>query len=392
MVYNLIIAYTHKMSNTLLMVLYVNMTTALLIAVLALDVFVLAKLIYSLRLLKAPEGKATDDIDLPSVSVCITARNETHAMTQCLERVVASEYPKLEIIVLDDGSRDDTSLLIKSFAHAGVRFMEGKPLPDGWLGKNYAQSLLADEASGKFILFMDVDTLIERYTIRHLVDYAMAHKSRMISVIPTRNESWQTSTLMTPMRYFWALMRYTPHHPRAVSNAWLVERQLFEERMKTDESLPLSMLLETTIARSLASTNGYKLVMSNKWIGLRYEKKWSSQVETSIRVLYPQCDAYTLQVAWLVVLLLLTLAPYVIIWWQPLAVVLIAVQFIIAYYYLSKVWLRYRFIGALILPATIAQEIVLLILSTYRYKRGTVTWKGRPIRVSRGTKSSVNET
>src|ERR1700759_1043342 len=86
--------------------------------------------------------------DLPSVSVCIPARNETHAMSQCLERVIASTYPKLEVIVLDDSSVDDTSVLIKAYAHAGVRFVEGSRLPKGWLGKNHALQGLLHEASG----------------------------------------------------------------------------------------------------------------------------------------------------------------------------------------------------------------------------------------------------
>ena len=39
--------------------------------------------------------------DLPTVSVCIPARNERHAMTACLEGVLASDYEKLEIIPAD---------------------------------------------------------------------------------------------------------------------------------------------------------------------------------------------------------------------------------------------------------------------------------------------------
>src|ERR1700757_357867 len=120
---------------------------SLLVLTAVIDIFVLMKLQKAFAMFKMSVSADQADKDLPTVSVCISARNETHAMTQCLERVVASEYPKLEVIVLDDGSRDDTLLLIKSFAFAGVRFIEGKPLPEGWLGKNYAQSILANEAS-----------------------------------------------------------------------------------------------------------------------------------------------------------------------------------------------------------------------------------------------------
>ena len=131
----------------------VAMVIALMLwAVGVLHVMVLYKLVRVFRFLSFSlrSQKIVDEI--PSVSVCIAARNETHAMTQCLERVIATDYPKLEIIVLDDGSRDDTSILIKSFAHAGVRFVEGKTLQDGWLGKNYAQYTLAKEASGKIVV------------------------------------------------------------------------------------------------------------------------------------------------------------------------------------------------------------------------------------------------
>jgi len=342
------------------------------------DVIVLLKLRHVFALLEFPK----DDLhaaDLPSVSICISARNETHAMTQCLERVVATDYPKLEVIVLDDGSRDDTSLLIKSFAHAGVRFVEGKPLPDGWLGKNYAQSMLAEEASGKIVFFMDVDTLIDRQTVTRAVSYMQQHQAAMMSVVPIRNDHWATSTLMTTMRHFWTLMRFRVRRPRAVSNAWLIDRQLLLDTLQTDESLRMSLQMETMLSRTLVDDGKYRLVVSNAWLGLRFEKRWSSQVETSIRLLYPQCGRHVAEVAGLFVLLGLTLAPYVVVFWQPWALVLVVLQFLVALYHLSHVWLRYRVVGALLLPVTIAQEMVLLVVSTYRYKLGTVTWKGRPI-------------
>lgn len=345
----------------------------------AIDLAILLKLSRTFGMLKVQsmaDGKADE---LPSVTICIPARNETHAMTQCLERVVASDYPKLEVIVLDDRSGDDTSILIKSFAHSGVRFIEGGPLPDGWLGKNYAQSVLADEASGKYVFFMDVDTLVERFTVRRAVEYMLRNKAKMISIVPMRNDHWQGSTLMATMRYFWTLMRFRPSRPRAASNAWVIERDLLNDELRDDTQLATSLMLETTIARRLYRQSAYRLAISNPWLGLRYEKKWSSQVETSIRLIYPQCGMNVLNAIGLVLMLVLVLSPYVIIWWQPWAVPIIALQYVIAYYYLSHVWLRYRLAGALIFPFTIIQEIILIIISAYRYEFGVITWKGRPI-------------
>lgn len=368
------------------------MVTLLIIGlVLALNLYVFAKLTHMFKMLWFPDEKHVDLAELPTVSICIAARNETHAMTECLERVVATEYPKLEIIVLDDGSRDDTSMLIKSFAHAGARFVGGTPLPEGWLGKNHAQSVLAHEASGKYIFFMDVDTQIGRHTVTKAVNYLLKRDAKMASFIPIRDGEWQTSTLMATMRHFWAIMRFTRDQPRAVSNAWLIDRKLILDELKSDDTLPASMLMETTIARKLAKDGKYRLVMGNADLGIRFEKKWSSQVETSIRLLYPQCDAYVLQVLWLVALLAITLIPYAMVWWEPWALIPIITQYAIAVYYLNKLWSQYRFAGALLLPLTLAQEIVLLIMSAYQYKFGTVTWKGRPIRSPKGHVIIPNE-
>lgn len=348
-------------------------------AVGALDAWVFVRLTNAFRKLTFPKLDDMPDSELPSVTICISARNETHAMTQCLERVVGVEYPKLEVIVLDDGSRDDTSILIKSFAHSGVRFVEGNPLPDGWLGKNYAQSVLAREASGKLVMFLDVDTLIDRRTLRRAVAYMLENNSSMVSFIPIRNDQWHTSTILATMRYFWTVMRFSPAKPRAAANAWLIERELLLDRFANDDSLPMSMEVETTIARHLAEDKRYRLVLSNTYLGLRYEKRWSSQIETSIRLLYPQCSRQWYQVVGLVAVLLLSCTPYVALFFTPWALLLVILQYTLAFYYLSHVWVRYKFLGALLLPVTLVQEITLLIVSAYKYRYGVVTWKGRPI-------------
>lgn len=324
--------------------------------------------------------------DLPTVSVCIAARDETHAMTQSLEHVIASDYPKLEVIVLDDGSRDNTSMLIKSFAHAGVRFIEGKPLPEGWLGKNYAQSVLAREASGTFVLFLDVDTIIQPHTISRLIEYALHHNAKMVSIIPMRNDHWAGSTLMATMRHFWAILRFTPAKPRGAANAWLVERQVILDTLVTDPKLAVSVQLVTDIGRGLVAAGEYRLVLSDQWLGVRYEKKWLSQVETSIRLLYPQFSKSAGRMAIGILALAVVILPWVLVWWSLWAIPVIALEFAVAYYYVGHVWRRYRVAGAFLWPVIVLQEIILIIISAYQYIFGTVTWKGRPVTIGRTSK------
>jgi hypothetical protein len=351
----------------------------LLLAVGVIDAAVYARLARNLKLLEFTDGEKNNQNELPSVTICIPARNETHAMTECLERVVASDYPKLEIIVLDDGSRDNTSVLIKSFAHAGVRFIEGKELPEGWLGKNYAQSILADEASGRYVFFMDVDTHVDRFTVARAINYLLQHNARMVSIIPTRSNTWRTNTLFATMRHFWTALRFSPNRPQATANAWIIEREYLVKKLGESTALPMSVQLETSLARDLAESHDYRLVLSSHVLGLSYEKRWTSQVETSTRLLFPQNGKNILRACMIAAVLMLALFPYIIVWWQPMALLVILLQFIIAMTYLHRTWGRYAAAGAFFLPYTLAQELLLLFMSVYKYARGTITWKGRPI-------------
>jgi len=73
-------------------------------------------------------------------------------------RFSSHDYPKLEIIVLDDCSQNKhTPEIIRSFAHDGVRFIQGEHPKPTWLAKNQAYDRLAQESSGEFILFCGVD-------------------------------------------------------------------------------------------------------------------------------------------------------------------------------------------------------------------------------------------
>lgn len=328
------------------------------------------------------------DDELPSVSVCLPARNETNAMTECLESVLASDYPKLEVIVLDDNSTDNTSHLIKAFAHAGVRFVRGKGLPSDWLGKNFALETLLAEASGKYIFFMDVDTVLSPQTIRSLVEYAISEEAAMVSVLPQRYDTHRASALFSTLRYFWELVLDSRDMPGSSSAAWMIKRTILKDELGgfgiwRDEVQP-----ESRIARELALTNEYRLVLSTPKLGVHYEKKWTSQIETGRRLLLPRFNNSVLSMMVGISLLLAIVIPQIIVivalatgnWTilvAELALGLVATFVFVGYYRL--VWLKHWWIGFFIAPYVAWQEILLLISSVVGYQNGTITWKGRPV-------------
>ncbi|MCI4355037.1 MAG: glycosyltransferase, partial [Thermoplasmata archaeon] len=90
------------------------------------------------------------------VSAIIAARNEEQDLGACLDSLRTQDYPDLEIIVVDGGSTDGTRDIARARA-PGVRLIEEPPLPEGWVGKNWACHLGAEAATGAFLLFTDAD-------------------------------------------------------------------------------------------------------------------------------------------------------------------------------------------------------------------------------------------
>lgn len=354
------------------------------------SIFIAWKLMFAFKHFRMKPLLSVPDVlkNRPSVSVCIPARNEMHAMTQCLERVIASKYPKLEIIVLDDSSIDNTSVLIKSFAHAGVRFVEGSDLPEGWLGKNHALQGLLDEASGSYIFFMDVDTYIQPDTIGRLMSYIAQEGVSMVSVLPRRTDGLRASVLFGTLRYYWELILHRRRAPSVASNAWVINRDVLINKLGGFEPYKNYIQPEEKLAAKLMQNGLYRFLIGSDDLGVDYEKKWSSQVETSIRLLFPLFGGTVITNLLASICLMILNAPVVIIlfgalgsWTLIQTVALWQLCVFVALYglYLSRVWNKGWWAGALLWPVVVAQELIVHIVGIYRNIRQTVTWKDRPV-------------
>jgi glycosyltransferase involved in cell wall biosynthesis len=340
--------------------------------------------------MKALVTTATMIEHMPSVTVCIPARNEDHAMSDALEHVTASTYPKLEIIVLDDMSGDNTSALIKAFAHEGVRFVEGKKLPEGWLGKNHALQGLLEQASGTYILFMDVDTRLAPDSIEQLVSYAQQEKAKMVSVLPRREDGPRASVVFSPLRYFWEMMFHHKSSPATASNAWLIHRQTLLDRWQGFTQFKDAIQPESRISSQLMASQEYRFLIGTPLLGVSYEKKWRSQLLTSIRLLSPLLDMKLSSsiVAALDLLILTTplwilLSGFVIGWNANQIVAGVFILMFAGLYgiYLKKVWNKGWVVGALLWSVIVLQEAMLIVASAIAYQQKTVTWKGRVVKI-----------
>jgi len=308
-------------------------------------------------------------------------------MAECLERVLASDYRKLEVLVFDDNSADDTSVIIRSFAQAGVRFVAGTDLPEGWLGKNHALDVLSKEASGSYVIFMDVDTIIAPSTIRRLVDRVMQGEKTMASVIPERADGWRASVLFGHLRYFWELAVNTAAQPAAASALWMIDRRVLLEDLGGLAAFRATAASEAAIAAQLGKDR-YETIISGQEVEVMYEKKWLSQVETSKRLLYPRANGTRFGALLALSSLLLLNVPFLallsgfIFGWSLVHLVAGLALFVgcmVYGMYTHAMWRHTWWAGMLVWPIVIFQELILFINSLQGYYRQTITWKGRPI-------------
>jgi hypothetical protein len=120
------------------------------------------------------------------VSLLIPARDEEVNLAANLPAAMASLYPDLEILVLDDGSTDGTAAVVeeKALAHPGVRLLRGTPPPEGWLGKNWACHQLADAAAGEVLIFCDADVWIGAEAIGRTVGTLQETGAGLLTALP----------------------------------------------------------------------------------------------------------------------------------------------------------------------------------------------------------------
>jgi chlorobactene glucosyltransferase len=176
--------------------------TAIIIGLCVLLLISLTNLRYLRRLHSYPPPKRW-----PRFSVLVPARNEELNIANCLNGLLAQDYPDYQVIVLDDNSTDRTWEILQDFAkkNAALKLLKGKPLPPDWLGKHWACSQLADASDGELLLFVDADTMHAPEMLRCAASAMAGEDAALISALPTQIVVTWSEQLTIPAFYLGTL-------------------------------------------------------------------------------------------------------------------------------------------------------------------------------------------
>jgi glycosyltransferase involved in cell wall biosynthesis len=206
------------------------------------------------------------------VSVVIPTYNRAYVLRDALESALAQTYRACEIIVVDDGSCDNTREIIKNVNNETIRYIRH----DHNRGCSAAYNTGIMQAKGSFIAFLDSDDVWKENYLERQVDFLCRHPE--VDVVFCNTEIMEPSktitSLMSQLRAFpeWVrsqpeaveyvissrqmylcLLEELPIKPTAV----LVRRTMFDSVGLFDESFPSGTDWELLLRLSRLASFGY---------------------------------------------------------------------------------------------------------------------------------------
>ncbi len=350
----------------------------------------------NMALIRRPEDSPAE-VD-ERVSVLIPARNEASRIADTLRGVLAQEgLPDLEIVILDDGSADDTARIVKEVADGDprVRLVIGpdEAPPEGWLGKSWACYRLAQESTGSVLVFIDADVHLTPHAIASTVRMMRDGELDLLSPYPHQVAVTWAERLTQPMvTWSWvtalpARLTETKHYPSmaaAVGQFLVVDARAY--RISGGHAAVADMILEDVgVLRALkragfrgTPADGSAVARCRMYTGpTEIYEGYTKSVWSAFR---PEPAAYGL----IAVMLLAYVAPPIFavagpdretrLWGVAGYASGVAGRAVVARQTGERIWP-----DAFTQPASIAAFVGLLAASLRGHRAGTLTWRGRPL-------------
>ena len=108
----------------------------------------------------------------PFFSIIIPAYNIANYINKCLDSILAQTFEDFEVIIIDDGSIDNTPKLINNYLSLSQKIIVIHKINEG---VSIARNTGINLAKGKYYLFLDGDDFVEPYYLKELYEIVTEH-------------------------------------------------------------------------------------------------------------------------------------------------------------------------------------------------------------------------
>jgi len=328
--------------------------------------------------------------NLSAITAIVPARNEEQSIETAV-RSLAAQPEIAEIRVVNDGSSDRTAEILAGLAAEipRLRLIEASALPSGWVGKNHAAWLGAQDTTTDWLLFTDADTRHLPGSAAHALANAEFRRASLVSYSPAqRLESWWERALIPfvftrlAAHYSYARVNDPQAADAAANGQYLLIRREAYQAIGGHLAAAAEVLEDVALARRAKAAGLPLHFASGEAVAeTRMYRTFSAMWEGWTKNLYPLVGGTPLSAAR--ELLIVTPIPMI-------AMVAMAFFYPVAWYFAAGALLtehvtygrklsRHPFpLSYIVLwgPGLVLY-VAALITSAAHYSSGSVVWKGR---------------
>lgn len=199
----------------------------------------------------------------PQVSIIIAAHNEMNFIGKKLENCLALDYPKdkFEVIVVSDGSDDQTNEIAKKFECKGIRFFSYKDRK----GKAFALNLGISKAQGEIIFFTDARQILKKDSLKELLanfnDEAVGVVSGELILLPEGINSASEK-----IGLYWKIEKWMRKKESQIKAVLGATGSIYACRKHLIEPIPAQTILDDVLIPFKIILSGYRSIFENKAI------------------------------------------------------------------------------------------------------------------------------
>ena len=196
----------------------------------------------------------------PLISIIIPVYNTAAFLPRCMDSVLGQTHHQLEVILVDDGSTDDSPGLCDAYAQRDARV---KVIHQRNGGAAAAKNAGLDAASGAYLGFVDSDDWLEPDTYAYLLALLQQHKGDIAeAMLEVAHTDAHCMRPVTPqVRLFTGddiLVHYLRH------NEYAMGLRLYKQQIFNGLRFDAGRMNEDVLAGFLALGNAQRLVVSNQ--------------------------------------------------------------------------------------------------------------------------------